>query len=127
MATFPVATASITIRTSRKHNNFVMLKKRIRSNAHRAAYNFARGVVKDAKVLAPKRTGYMASQVKWVKLAPGVFDVFVDGDVNQQTGAYYSVYVEHGTRHMAAQPFFRPAIEGRKRIYKAEMKAVFRD
>jgi HK97 gp10 family phage protein len=127
MPTFPVAQATISFKSSRRHNDFRQLKKRVRSNAHRAAYNFARGTVKDAKVLAPKRTGFMASRIMWQKIKPGVFDIFVDGDTIEETGAYYAIYVEHGTRHMAAQPFFRPAIEMRKRIYKAEMKAVFRD
>jgi HK97 gp10 family phage protein len=43
-----------------------------------------------------------------------------------ETGAYYAVYVEYGTRYMRAQPFFRPAIELAKAQFRAEMKAVFK-
>lgn len=126
MATYPVGAASVSIRTTRQHRDFEALKKRIRSNANRAAYNFARGAVQEIRMRAPKRTGFMASQVKWTRVSAGVFDVYVDGNITAKTGAFYSVYVEYGTRNMAAQPFFRPAIEARKRIFIDEMKAVFR-
>jgi HK97 gp10 family phage protein len=121
-----MVTATIGVKTTRQHREFVTLKKELRSKAHRAVYNFARGSVKDAKVLAPKRTGYMASQIKWKRNAAGDYTVYVDGDTRSGTGAYYAVYVEYGTRHQAAQPFFTPAIENRKRLFIEEMAQVFK-
>lgn len=118
------ATTTITCGRTRK---IPELKKRIRSNANQAAYNFARAVVVEAKVRVPKRTGYLASQIKWERISPGVFDVFVDGNINTKTGAYYGIYVEYGTRNMAAQPYFKPSVEAQKVAFRRDMKAVFRD
>lgn len=120
------ASIPIKIRATRTHKNFIGLKKRVESNSARAAYNFVRSVVRIARIRVPVRTGYLKSQIKWEKLHAGSYMVFVDGSTVTNTGAYYGVYVEYGTRHMAAQPFFRPAIEQAKREWKAEMKAVFK-
>lgn len=121
-----MAVATVSIRTARQHRNFNQLKKRVSSNAHRAGYNFARGVVKEARLRVAVDTGYLKSQIKWERVKPGTFDVFVDGDIKLNTGAFYGVYIEYGTRNMAAQPFFRPAIEVTKLQWSAEMKAVFK-
>jgi HK97 gp10 family phage protein len=40
-------------------------------------------------------------------------------------GAHYGAYVEYGTRYMAAQPYFRPAVEEAKRQFIADMRQVF--
>jgi HK97 gp10 family phage protein len=42
-----------------------------------------------------------------------------------RVGEFYGADVEYGTRHMAAQPYLRPAIEEQKRIFKAKMAKVF--
>lgn len=115
-----------TSKVSHVSKHHVDMARRIDGNAARASYNFARGVVREAKIRVPKRTGYLASQIKWRRDSFGKFTVYVDGSVQMNTGAFYAVYVEYGTRHMAAQPYFRPAVEMMKAEWRREMRAVFR-
>lgn len=63
-------------------------------------------IAKGAQVRAPKRTGYLASSIT------------DDGAGTVTVGAYYGVYVNFGTRYMAAQPFFSQAcgIDGVKEM-----------
>ena len=39
-------------------------------------------------------------------------------------GAYYSVYVEMGTRKMAAQPFFYPSVESMRSVFAYELSTL---
>lgn len=97
------------------------------SNSHKAVRNFGRRGERYVKALAPVDTGYMKSQVGHeVQWAGKVAEVFVDGYVDLQVGAYYAVYVEYGTRHMRAQPFFWPGVRKAQREFVAEMRRVFR-
>jgi len=67
--------------------------------------------------ICPKRTGYLASTItfKAVGLLEFEFGAYAD----------YSVFVEMGTRFMAARPFIRPAIEAyRDELIQAGWKAV---
>ena len=121
-----LATASVHFVTTREHDNFRELKADVRAKAHAAAYNFARGMVAEAKRRVPVRTGYLRQNIYWEKIAPGEFRVGVKGDTTAQTGAYYGVYIEYGTRNMAAQPYFRPAFEIMKKKFQADMRLVFR-
>lgn len=118
--------AKNSIRVHRTHRGFDQLMADINGNAERFAYNFARRSVKNIRALAPVRTGYMKSKVQWKRNAPYDFTVLVDGSVNLETGAFYAIYVEYGTRNMAAQPFFRPGVAQAVAEFKREMKGVFR-
>lgn len=119
-------TIPIAVVTTRRDPGFERLKAKIESNGARASYNFARLAVSLAKQYVPKDTWYLHDHIEWERLAKGVFEVRVVGSVSQETGAYYGIYVEFGTRYMRAQPFFRPAIAEAKRQFLEEMKAVFR-
>lgn len=130
-----MATAVFPILVTRRDKNFSGLKNRVRGNSARAAYNFARGAVVQVRNRAPKRTGYMASMVKWERHGYGDFSVYIDGNTRTETGAYYAPYVEfghvvrnqYGTHgYEPAQPFFRPGVKAQKDIFLREMKAVFR-
>jgi HK97 gp10 family phage protein len=119
--------AVIRVKGSRRPKNaWRDLGRRVTANANQAAYNYARAVVKEAKLRVPVRTGYLRSQIKWERNGPGDFTIFVDGDPSTRTGAFYGVYVEYGTRNMAARPYFTPAVHITKVQFMADMKAVFR-
>jgi len=124
MTTVPAV--RISIKTKREDPGFIRVRNRIETNSATAAYNFARRTVKYARIYAPVDTGYMKSQIKWQKLDVGKFIVYVDGSLATEDGAFYAIYVEYGTRYMAAQPFFEPAIQQAKREFKSDMKKVFR-
>lgn len=69
-----------------------------------------------AKVLVPVDTGHLKSTIQSdVDGASGVVGV----------GAEYSVYVEHGTRYMAAQPFLNPAVEAVRPSFNAALRQIF--
>lgn len=60
-------------------------------------------VERKAKINAPWDTGWMSNNIYSIKV----------GDLSWQiiSPVYYSIYVELGTRNMAAQPFMYPALE----------------
>lgn len=60
-------------------------------------------VERDAKILAPWDTGWMANNIYSDKEGKLRFRVV--------SPAHYSIYVEKGTRYQAAQPFFFIALE----------------
>lgn len=51
---------------------------------------------------APVDTGFLMNSIQARKIGPAHWRVTV--------GAEYGIYLEYGTRHMAAQPFFFPTI-----------------
>lgn len=81
-----------------------------------------------ASVLSPVDTGYMKSQIKHRVSQPKGYTstVWVKGNINLETGAFYSIYVEYGTRHMRAQPFFYPAVVFARKEFKRNMREVFK-
>lgn len=60
-------------------------------------------VEREAKMLAPWDTGWMSTNIYSNKMADLMYEVV--------SPAEYSIYVERGTRHQAAQPFFFIALE----------------
>jgi|AACY02.16.fsa_nt_gi Bacteriophage protein of unknown function (DUF646). len=105
------------------------------SNAARASYNFARRGTANVRRRAPVDTGYLKAHVNWRRISKGIFEVYVDGDTQLESGAYYAVYVEYGhtirtpdgrvVGFQPAQPFFRPGIREAQQQFTKEMKAVF--
>lgn len=92
---------------------------------------------------APKRTGFMASNIYHVTsegstygqgMPPPTDDVYLlpqgPGVSDPYTGytacaANYSVFVELGTRFMSAQPFFYPAVEEGRARFEAALAAMW--
>lgn len=56
-----------------------------------------------ARQLVPVRTGFLKRSIRRVREG---------GKYILRALAHYALYVEYGTRYMAAQPFLRPALEG---------------
>lgn len=62
----------------------------------------AQYIAKKARSLAPVDTGYMRDHIRAMKQGETAIVI---------SAAPYSAFVEFGTRHQAAQPFIRPAID----------------
>jgi HK97 gp10 family phage protein len=78
-----------------------------------SAYNVAQFVQKRVREFAPIRTGYLKKSVSIEKITGRTWRVSV--------GASYGGFVEFGTRHMAAQPFFIPAVEEARAYFLKDM------
>lgn len=126
----------IAVTGHRQDPGFKRTKARVETNSARISYNFARNATGLMRSMAPVDTGYLKSQIEWERLAKGVYEVRVNGSIEQETGAYYAIYVEYGhtivnadgerVGYQPAQPFFRPAIELAVARFREEMKGVFR-
>lgn len=69
-----------------------------------------------AKGRAPVDTGFLRSSIQAVQVGPLHWQVRV--------GADYGVYVEYGTRYMAAQPYLNPAADLIRGPFVQAMKSV---
>lgn len=63
-------------------------------------------VAQRARSLVPVDTGTLQSSIESSRTVNGLI-----GSVGVSSGAHYWRFVEFGTQHMAARPFFRPAAE----------------
>lgn len=67
-------------------------------------------VQEDASQRAPRKTGFLASEI--------VREVDVDKldvRIGPSKAAWYGKFPELGTKHQAAQPFLRPALDARRK------------
>lgn len=78
--------------------------------------------------LAPRRTGFMANRVTiWIDPTGLASEVGWQADDFLNVGkAFYPVFVELGTRKMAAQPSLGPAHRYAQPIIRQEMRAAVR-
>ena len=115
-----MARATVQIRTRRKLGavRIRQVQATVRSTSNKAAYDFATNVVNNAQRRAPVRTGRLKLSINSQQTVLGSYKIGVD--------APYGVYVEYGTRYMAAQPYFRPAIDAEKVRFVEAMRKVFR-
>ena len=65
-----------------------------------------------------KPTGNLKRMIK----GPYILDGGLAAEVRAE--AEYSAYVEYGTRYMGAQPYFRPAFNEQKEIFKKDLKKL---
>lgn len=73
----------------------------VTANAHDLLKRLGEEVAADAKAACPVRTGKLRESI----------DSRVDGESAVVfSDVPYAAYVEEGTRHMAAEPYFRPAL-----------------
>lgn len=84
-------------------NDFPRLAKALPHLAALAVSKAAADIMAFARTNAPVLTGYLMNSITVEMVAPLLALVSV--------GALYGVFVEFGTRHMPARPFFLPAIE----------------
>lgn len=77
---------------------------RVNSTARAAVMATADAIRDSAKANAPVVTGYLKDSIESNSLAIGY-------EAEVTVGAEYGIYVEFGTRFMAAEPFLGPAFE----------------
>lgn len=121
---------TVRVKTYKRYSLIPSIIKNMRSESAQATYNFARGTAASARrrITVPYppaslpghpphiRSGDLKRSIRTEKVSFGRHRVVV--------GAPYGAYVEYGTRHMAARPFFRPAVEEQKRLFKLAMRDV---
>lgn len=69
-----------------------------------------------AKIKAPVKTGALRASIQAVQVSQLHWRVSV--------GADYGIYLEYGTRYMAARPYFQPALDAVTPMFKAAMMKV---
>jgi HK97 gp10 family phage protein len=99
-------------------------------------------MVSNIEGLAPRQTGFMAENVY---VSGPLSSTYGSGSIEPPDDSYqlpevkpgddmtaivgaaanYSVYVNYGTRFMAAQPFFEPGVEATRGEFDAIMAAAF--
>lgn len=84
-------------------NNFPAIVAGMEANAERIVAKAALDIEAHAKTRAPVDTGTLKNSIQATRIGDAHWRVTV--------GADYGLYVEWGTVHMAAQPFFQPAIQ----------------
>ena len=80
-----------------------------------SAYNVAEFIEREAKTLAPFRTGHLKDSIE---ISKGLLRSWV-----VKAGAHYAGYVEYGTQYMAPQPLFTPAVESARAYFVTDMTA----
>jgi HK97 gp10 family phage protein len=100
-------------------NDFPLLAARLEPRAENLAARMARQAADLARQRAPVKTGYLRSSIQSRHLGESEWEVTV--------GASYGVYVEYGTRKMAAQPFLTPAFQTIAQRFEAELATLLAD
>ena len=91
---------------------------RVRASSAVAASTFA--IAQRARALMPVASGDLKRAITTTRTASGL-----SGSVGLDTrDTYYWRFVEFGTRHMAARPFFRPAAEAESDLFIQRMRAI---
>lgn len=84
-------------------NNFPKIIKGMEAKAEQFVAKAALDIEAHAKSEAPVDTGTLKNSIQATRIGEAHWRVVV--------GVEYGMYVEWGTVHMAAQPFFQPAIQ----------------
>lgn len=92
--------------------------KKVEQEAGGIIFETALGIEKTAKKNAPYDTGFLRNNIaaKRVNTLTSRVDSF----------APYSIYLEKGTRKMAAQPYFQPAINNESVLMYRKLKGMLR-
>lgn len=88
------------------------VKNKVSQETNRASLR----VERRAKKYAPWDTGYMSMTI-YSYMENTLSAVII-------SPAYYSIFVELGTRYMSAQPFIYPALQEEKPIYFANLARI---
>lgn len=106
--------ATITLRV--KLNRFPQMSPRMRAAVGRRIHAAGFRVEGDAKGRAPVRTGMLRDRIRNQPSGPISTVIGV--------GVEYGIYVERGTRKMAAQPFLEPAMQAEAPRLEASFRGI---
>lgn len=93
-------------------------KKKLEQAAHQEIVRSSLRIEKRAKQLAPWDTGFMSNTI--YSMVAHILRAKVISPAD------YSIYVEEGTRFMAAQPFLFPAVKEEFPIFMRNMQKIVR-
>ena len=95
------------------------LPRNLRQRGHDLVYRTAATIEGQAKVLCPVDTGALRASIY----------VTEKGEMSAEVGPHmeYEMYVEYGTKHMAAQPYLTPAAEGARPAWEAGLRDLFNE
>lgn len=96
----------------------IQQKKKMEEATHQEIIRSALRVEKRAKIFAPWDTGWLSNSIYYY--LSGRLQAIVVSPVD------YSIYVEEGTRYMAAQPFLFPAIKEEFPVFMKNMQKIVR-
>jgi HK97 gp10 family phage protein len=97
-------------------NRFPEIAAKFPVQLHDAVVQMTGIIVQLAQANAPVDTGFLRDSI-----VAEMIDEF-SGTVT--VGAYYGIYVEMGTRFMAAQPYFYPAVDEGSTRWEAVLAAM---
>lgn len=92
------------------------LRRDLSTSAARVTAKAAHDIEGQAKTRAPVDTGFLKSSIQAAPRSPLHWQVTVN--------AAYGAFVEFGTRKMAAQPYFVPAVAAVAPVYQAAMRRL---
>lgn len=98
------------------YNHFPKIVKGMEGKAAQIVAKTALDIEAGAKKRAPVDTGNLRGSIQARKVSDTHWIVTV--------GADYGIYLEYGTRFMAAQPYFAPAIRAVRSSFNQAMKKV---
>jgi HK97 gp10 family phage protein len=98
------------------YNHFPEIIKGMEGKAARIVAKTALDIEAGAKLRAPVDTGTLRASIQARKVSATHWIVTV--------GVDYGIYLEYGTRHMAARPYFAPAIRAVRASFNQAMKGV---
>ena len=84
---------------------------RVREALQQAIGKIAKDIEADAKTTVPVDTGFLKNSILARQVTPMLWRVNV--------GANYGIYVEFGTRFMAARPYFVPAVDKMRSVFES--------
>lgn len=91
---------------------------RVHASSAVAASTFA--VAQRARSMVPVSSGTLKRAIATTRTVSGLTGNVGVGD----SQAFYWKYVEFGTRHMPARPFFRPAAEGEREAFTDRIRQI---
>lgn len=97
-------------------NHFPEIARALQPKAMAIVARTALAIEGGAKSRAPVDTGTLRNSIQSSPSGTSSWVVTV--------GADYGIYVEYGTRFMAAQPYFTPAIDAERPRFQYEMRAL---
>lgn len=97
-------------------NHFPEIIKGMEGRAAAVVAKTALDIEAGAKARAPVDTGNLRASIQARKISETHWRVTV--------GAHYGIYVELGTRHNGAHPYFAPAIRAVRRSFTQALKGV---
>lgn len=101
-----------------RHDDLPRIIARIPVLADQIVTKAAMDIEAQAKTRAPVDTGNLKNSIQAVRIGIAHWKVVV--------GAHYGMYVEWGTRFMAAQPFLQPAVNIVRPQFLAALRKVTR-